>query len=84
MKLHKKYPVLGSSANPEQLSLTVKSIGIWLVPMIIGIAKISGLDIQENDLMIFVDNASIVIASVITMYGVGRKIYYQVKNLFIK
>jgi hypothetical protein len=48
-KLVKMYPVLGSSVNPQELSLTVKSIGTMLIPLIVIIGKMFDVSSADRD-----------------------------------
>lgn len=73
MKLVKKYPILGSSQNPEELSLTIKSALLSLVPLIILIAKSSGIEIIEIDLIQFINVIFSILSSVGIVYGLIRK-----------
>jgi uncharacterized membrane protein len=74
-KLTQKYPVLGSSVNPDKLSLTVKSIGIALIPLFIAIGRGFGLDLVENDLVQLVNALATITSMVGVIIGVTRKIY---------
>ena len=71
----KKY--LGSSKNPANISLTIKSIGLWAIPAIILIGKYSGLEIAEADLTEILNSIAVLVASGMTLYGLGRKAYYK-------
>lgn len=80
MTLIKKYPILRSSANPEQISLAIKSIGAWLVVAIIAIARAQGTDLAEADLTAIVNSIAVMAGSIMTVIGLGRKIYYKFKK----
>jgi len=71
----KKY--LGSSKNPANISLTVKSVLVWLIPAIILIAGYFGLSVAEADLTEIINSISVLVASAMTLYGLGRKAYYK-------
>jgi hypothetical protein len=73
-KLVQRYPVLGSSQNPEALSLTVKGILIALVPVIIALGKGFGLDILEADLVNLINQLATIIAAGAVIWGLARKI----------
>jgi len=77
-KIVKKYPILGSSANPQELSLTVKSILLSIIPLVILMANYFGLELKEEDLIIGVTNLTAVISSLGMLYGLGRKVYYNI------
>ena len=78
MKLQNKYPFLGSSADPESLSLTIKSAAVWLIPALVAIFGAMGLDITQTELGSLFDNLAILLASGMSIYGIGRKIYYKI------
>lgn len=69
--------LLGSSANPENISLTVKSVVVWLIPGIIMLAKFKNIELQQDDLLNFANVLSTVVASTMTLYGLARKFYYN-------
>jgi len=75
---YQKY--LGSSANPENLSLTVKSVGIWIIPAVLALAVSFGWEVKENELVELVNNLAILVAAAMTIYGIGRKIYLRFKK----
>ena len=78
MKLIKKYPILGSSKSPEQMSLTIKSVGVWLIPAIIAIGNIFSIELMQADLTQLINTLAVVIAGIMTIYGLGRKLYYRI------
>ena len=75
---YQKY--LGSSANPDNLSMTVKSVGVWLIPAVLALAVSFGWDVKENDLVELVNNLAILTAAAMTIYGLGRKIFLKFKK----
>jgi len=79
-KIVKKYPLLGSSENPENLSLTVKSVGVWLIPLVITVAQLYKIEISQSDLTIFVEVLSTTVAGCMTVYGLIRKFYNSIKK----
>ncbi len=78
-KLVASYPVLASSANPEELSLTVKGALIGLIPILIFILGQSGYIITDNELVEIINNFFIIISNAMMIYGALRKIYYSRK-----
>ena len=80
MKIVEKYSILGSSADPEKISLTIKSVGVWLIPALLALITYFGLDITQNDLVELVNNTAILAATAMTVYGLARKLYYKIKN----
>lgn len=77
MNLTQKYPILGSSADPNEISMTIKSIGAWVVVGIIAIAHSQGLSIAETDLTALVNIIATLVGCIMTGYGLIRKIYYK-------
>ena len=71
--------MLGSSVDPTKLSLTVKSVGLALVPVIVGVARAFDFEIAENDLVGLVTAVSTIVACVGFIIGMTRK-YYGTKN----
>ncbi len=80
MSLVKKYPILGSSANPDKLSLSIKGAAVYLIPIVVLIAKASGFEVAEADLIGLVNSIALVVASVVTAIGLARKIYNKIKK----
>ena len=71
---------LGSSANPEEVSLTIKSIGVWAIPALMAIITYSGYNITQNELIDLVNNLAILAATAMTTFGLFRKLYYKFFN----
>lgn len=86
------YPkFIGSSVNPEQLALTIKGLLVGLIPAILLIAKLKGIELAAGDLQAGVDAiVNVIIAggafvsAVLTVWGLLRKAYYFFKNLLNK
>jgi len=74
-KLVEKYPILGSSVDPAQLSLTIKSLGLALVPVVLAIMRVSGNEsVVENDLVQVINAIATIVAMGGVVYGVSRKL----------
>ena len=80
MKLTQKYPILGSSQNPDEISLTIKALGIALIPVILAVCRMFGLELVENDLVQVVN----ALATITSMVGVVIGVYRKVSNTKIK
>lgn len=74
MELTKKLP--RSSANPENVSLSVKGASMLLL---IFLARQLGLDVSESELMALVEALAIFVSSAITAYGICRRIVNKAK-----
>jgi len=55
------YKYLGSSQNPEQLALRVKSALYALIPVAVLVAQLSGVKLDNTDLQAYADAISNVI-----------------------
>ena len=71
---------LGSSANPEEVSLTIKSFGVWAVPALMALITYFGYDITQNELIDLVNNLAILTAAAMTTCGLFRKFYFKFLN----
>ena len=72
--------ILRSSANGQNLSLTVKGILVALIPIITTLAGKLGVVIAQGELATIIEGIVGVIASIMIVYGAGRKIYIRKKN----
>ena len=72
--------MLGSSVDPEKLSLTVKSLGLMIVPVIVVVAKMFGVELAEAELVTVVTALATTISSLGIVYGFGRKLYLKFKK----
>lgn len=77
MKITQKYPFLGSSSNPDKISMTVKSMGFALVPLFLALARAFGLDLVENDLVQVINALATITSMVGVIIGVSKKIKNQ-------
>ncbi len=84
MKFLKKYPMLGSSKNPEKISLMIKSTGALIVTITIAFSDMFGLGIEQGSLTELVNNAAIIVSTGFAIFGACRKIYYQIKSVINK
>jgi len=68
--------ILRSSADPEKVSLTIKSA----IPFIIfGLGAFGYVNISQNDLVLVAEQLGTVISGIVMLYGLGRKIYLNLK-----
>ncbi len=70
--------LLQSSANPDNLSLTVKGVLVGLVPIAILIARLFEISLAEADLIGIIENVTALIAGAMLVYGLGRKLYFLI------
>ena len=70
-----RYPkLLGSSADPQVLSLTIKGVLLGIIPLAIAIGKVSGVNLLEGDLINLIEAVFAVVAGIITTVGAVRKV----------
>lgn len=77
-----KHTWLGSSANPEELSMTVKGLLVSLVPLLMVVLKATGVDIDESTVLEVINQFTTALAAVLVGFGAARKFYFYVKNKF--
>lgn len=74
------YPkFIGSSVDPEKLSLTIKGLAATLIPVIVLIAAGLKVSLDPSDLQSFVDTLLGIFTLSVTAYGLVRKAYYAIK-----
>lgn len=82
-ELIEKYPILGSSVDPEKLALTVKGILLGVVTILVTLG-VDATGLELNTLVDAIVNAIQLIgglvSAIMTIYGLSRKIYNKVKN----
>ena len=71
---------LRSSANPNNLSMTVGGLIVGLIPLIIFLASTQDVVLTENVIISFVDRAAFIISEVAIGVGLLRKLYYWIKK----
>lgn len=80
MNIVKKYPVFGSSVNPEKVGLTAKGVAIGLIPLVILILRAFGYEITEIELIELVEAIAAVSSVAAVMIGLTRKIAVKLKQ----
>lgn len=81
MKLVQKYPQLGSSVNPEQLSLTIKGILLGIIPFLAIINSLFGITIEEEGLRGLAESIPNMIAGLWTAWSLVIVVYGGVRRL---
>lgn len=66
-----------SSADSSNISLTVKGVGIGLIPIVLFIAGMFGFSFVEADLVELVNSLAVLVSAVMVVVGVARKIYIK-------
>ncbi len=75
MKLVYKYPILGSSQDASKISLTIKSLGLALIPIILAVCRLNDLEIVENDLIKLVNSVATIASMFGVVIGFARKLW---------
>jgi hypothetical protein len=72
------------SVTGKGLSLTIKGFLLSVIPLIIVVARLKGLELTEGDFMPLVDaiigvveSITAVVAAVMILYGLGRRAWYR-------
>ena len=71
---------IGSSANSENLSLTIKGAFIMLIPLIIIVAGQFGITLSETDLVQWVEALLLAVSGIIIFFGLCRKFYFYIRS----
>ena len=69
-----------SSDGSGNLSLTIKSLLLGIVPVVVVIARMHGFEIVENDLVQILENVFAFATLVGVTYGLCRKVYFAFKK----
>ena len=75
-----KPKIIQSSINPTKVSMTIKGVGIALIPVIIFIAGGLGFNFVEADLTELVNAIATLVSAVMIVYGLIRKIVIGLKK----
>lgn len=72
-KLALKYPILGSSVDPEKVATSLKGLLLLIVPVVVAFGKVAGIELPEVDLIEIVNNLFLAFGCFYTIYGLVRK-----------
>jgi hypothetical protein len=67
---------LGSSANPDKVSLTISSA----VRLLVAVAALSGIDIDGTEIESALLSIWVGVESVLFLFGLARKVYIKVRK----
>lgn len=70
---------LQSSANPQELSLTVRGILVSLVAVIIMVLQVLNIPFSEAQLMELIQQITALLSVMMVAFGLARKIWYSFK-----
>ena len=80
-KIVRKYPVLGSSVNPEQLSLTIKGILLGIIPFLAIINSWFGINIEEEGLRGLAESIPAMIAGLWTAWSLVMVVWGGIRKI---
>ena len=66
-----------SSTGSGDLSLTIKSLLLGVIPILVTVGKMHGYDLAETDFVQLVDNSFAVLAMLGIIIGLARKIWFR-------
>lgn len=69
-----------SSADPENVSLTIKGLLLQHVGLAIAVAGVFGYSVTDITIATIITKISIIIGGFLAMIGIVRKIYFLVKE----
>lgn len=69
--------ILKSSANPEKISLTIKGIGVAVIPAVVFILSGLGFSVAQADLTQVINAVATIASAIMVLVGLGRKIYIR-------
>ncbi len=71
--------VLRSSADENKIALTIKGVGVAVIPALILVLGAFGFEFTQSDLTQFVDSVATATSAVFIVYGLGRKLFLKFK-----
>ncbi len=72
--------ILKSSVNENKISLTIKGVGIALIPTLIFIAGLFGFSFVEADLTELVNAIATLVSAGFIVYGLVRKVVVKLRK----
>lgn len=75
-----KNKIIQSSVNPTKISLTIKGVGVALIPTIIFIAGVFGFSFVEADLTELLNAIATLVSGAMIVYGLVRKFTVKFKK----
>lgn len=72
--------IVRSSANPERVSMTIRGLLLSHLALIIMVSKAVGFNWAEGDIASFIEYAATLSGTLLTTFGIVRKVYFLVKK----
>lgn len=76
--------IVRSSENPNKASMTIKGILIANIAFIMLIMKLAHVSISETEVYAIIGDVSLLLGSILTVFGLSRKIAITLRNTFKK
>lgn len=73
--------IIISSANPDKASMTIKGILLQYVAVMLTLGTLVGIPLMESEVVKYIEMASIAAGALLTLFGLTRKLYYQIKSV---
>lgn len=73
--------LLQSSQDPSKLAMTIQGLLVGIVPLIIAVFQVAGIEAAQAQVVEIIQGVSVVIALVFTAVGVVRKAVNAIKDL---
>lgn len=74
-KIALKYPILSSSQNSENISLTVKGLLVGLIPLAMFIARQYKVELNYNEVYAIAETLALLISASVALIGLLRKVH---------
>jgi len=75
-----KNKLVRSSVDSTKISMTIKGVGIALIPTIIFIAGVFGFDFVKADLVELLNAIATLVSAVLIVYGLLRKVLVKYRK----
>lgn len=73
--------IIISSANPDKSSMTIKGILLQYVAVMLTLGTLAGIPLMESEVVKYIEMASLAAGALLTLFGLTRKLYYQIKSV---
>lgn len=72
--------IFASSKDPNEVSMTIQGAVVAMVPIIIGIFKILGVQLSETAIMDVIQGATAAVSAIFMLWGSVRKLIISLKK----
>ena len=82
--MNKKFGILSSSTNPEQLGQTVKGIILGASTIILFVAGLLNIPFADADVVQLATQVGAAVSSLWILFGIGQKVVVAIYDRFFK